>query len=398
MTEAGTGLRDKLILAAGVTLFAIGQSLLFIIIAPLVPATGISEVEFGLIFGVANIPLIFAAPLWGRLSDRHGRKPVFLVGLLGSAVGTLLMALSLRYGLAPEASVGLVMVLLFLSRVFYSSTASAIYPSSQAYMADVTERHQRSQGMALIGGANSLGSMLGPAIGGGLAFLGLLYPMYAAAGIMFAGTIWAWFKLREPARHSEHPAIPTLKFGDRRLIPFMIVWAVFFLVFISLQFVTAFYIRDKFGYTDPKDMSQIASVALFCMAIVITVTQGGIMQVWKVHPRTALRLCGPCFVIALLAIAYAPNIYLMILGYSFIGISFSFATPGINGGASLAVEPHEQGTAAGLLAASNTIGPILGPAVGPMLYQIAPNAPMLIGAGIFTLLSIYVMTIEVKEN
>jgi MFS family permease len=389
--------RGKLILAAGVALFAIGQSLLFIIIAPLAPTTGLTEVEFGLIFGLANIPLILAAPMWGRLSDVHGRKPVFLVGLFGSAIGTLLVASALRYGLSGTHTIGLLAVYLFAARAFYAATAAAIYPSSQAYMADVTERHQRAQGMALIGGANSLGSILGPAIGGGLAFLGLLFPMYAAAVIMALGGIWAFFALKEPAKHATQKTTVKLKFTDKRLRPFMILWAVFFLVFISLQFITAFYIRDVFGYTDPADQSRIASIALASMAIIITLIQGVAFQIIRPHPRTLLRLCGPSFVIALLTIAFAPNIYVMVAGYAFIGVTFSFATPGINGGASLAVEPHEQGAAAGILAASNTTGPILGPALGPLLYMWSPNAPMLIGAAAFTLLSFYVFTIKMPE-
>ena len=109
MHDESSTLRDKLILAGGMTLFAIGQSLLFIIIAPLVPLTGLSKTEFGLIFSVANIPLIFAAPMWGRLSDRYGRKPIFILGLFGSAIGTLMVALSLKYGIEGTASsVGIV--------------------------------------------------------------------------------------------------------------------------------------------------------------------------------------------------------------------------------------------------------------------------------------------------
>ena len=81
-----------------------------------------------------------------------------------------------------------------------------------------------------------------------------------------------------------------------------------------------------------------------------------------------------------------------------IGFAFSFATPGINGGASLSVEPHEQGAAAGILAAANTMGPILGPALGPLMYEVSPNLPMLLGAAIFTVLSFYVLTIRIPDH
>ncbi|MEC9375557.1 MAG: MFS transporter [Pseudomonadota bacterium] len=389
--------RGKLILAAGVALFAIGQSLLFIIIAPLAPKTGLTEIQFGTIFGLANIPLIFTAPMWGKLSDTHGRKPIFIIGLFGSAIGTILVALALEYGLSGSSTVVTVAIYLFLARAFYSSTAAAIYPSSNAYIADITERSDRAQGMALIGGANSLGSMLGPAIGGGLAFVGLLFPMYVAAFVMTAGGIWAIFSLTEPKKHVSQNNKVNIKFTDKRLRPFMIAWGVFFLVFISLQFITAYYIRDVFGYTDPADQMRIASIALASMAIIITVVQGVIFQIFRPHPRTLLRLFGPSFVIALLIIALAPNIYLLIFGYSLIGISFAFGTPGINGGLSLCVEAHEQGTAAGILAAGGTIGPILGPALGPMLFSLSPTAPMLFGAVTFTFISFYMFSVKIPE-
>lgn len=398
MSNDAASLQGKLILAAGMTLFAIGQSLLFIIIAPLTPLTGLNKTEFGLIFAIANIPLIFAAPMWGRLSDKHGRKPIFVIGLFGSAAGTLMVALSLRYGISAGSSIGVVAILLLCARAFYSATASAIYPSSQAYMADVTPPDKRAQGMALMGGANSLGAILGPAIGGGLAFMGLLFPMYVTAAIMGIGAICAIFILREPARHVEQKKVSSIGFGDKRLRPFMILWACFFLVFISMQFITPFYIADKYGYSDPKQMSQMASIALACMAVVITLTQGVLFQIIKPHPKTLLRLCGPSFALALIIIAYAPNIWVMIFGYSLIGFAFSFATPGINGGASLSVDRHEQGAAAGILAAANTTGPILGPALGPLLYEISPNAPMLFGATIFSILSFYVFTIKIPAH
>ena len=168
-------------------IFAIGQSLLFIVVAPMARSIGFSEFEFGLAFSIANVSLIFAGPFWGKKSDVVGRKPVFIIGLFGSAVGTAAMALTLRYGMDMKdagmtAGFGL-LVMVFFSRFIYGLTASAIYPSSSGYMADVTGWNDRAKGMALIGSANALGSILGPAIGGGLAFMGVLFPMYAAVGL-----------------------------------------------------------------------------------------------------------------------------------------------------------------------------------------------------------------------
>lgn len=401
MSYEPTSLKGKLILVAGVALFAISQSLLFIVVAPLVRATGLTEIQFGLVFSVANIPLIILAPIWGRKSDELGRRPIFLTGLIGSAVGTIMIALTLQGKISGWYDSTLMLaILLGLSRATYTCLASAVYPSSSGYMADVTARADRAQGMALIGGANSLGSIVGPALGllGGFGFL--LLPMYAAVAITVAGVIWAYFNLEEPEKHAKPANAAKLKFTDSRLRPFMIMWASFFIIFIALNFVTAFYIEDKFNVTETGEVMQIAGIALVSMALVIVIVQGYVMQVLiKPSPKTMLLCCGPVYVIGLLTIGLAPTLAVLYLGYGIIGIAFSFATPGINGTASLMVEPHEQGAAAGILAASNTVGAILGPTVGPLLYRVVgPSAPMLIGAALFSILSVYILTVDIDHD
>lgn len=392
----------KLLLAMGVVIFAIGQSLLFIVVAPMARSIGFSEVEFGLAFSLANVSLIFAGPFWGKKSDVIGRKPVFIIGLAGSAVGTLAMALTLGYGMNITAAGGsaglLLLAMVFGSRFLYGLTASGIYPSSSAYMADITGWNDRAKGMALIGSANALGSILGPAIGGGLAFMGVLFPMYAAVALSMLGAVAAAVWLAEPEQHKIRKAAPKsdkppLKFTDARLVPYMIMWAAFFIIFIALNFITAFYIQDRYGITDLDDVMQTAGIMLACMAVVITLVQGVLFQIIKISPHVLLRLAGPTFALAVFTMGLAPNLVVLGIGFGILGGSFACATPGINGCASLKMEAHEQGAAAGYLAAANTSGAILGPLVGSSLYQIAPNAPMLAGGTLMIFISIYAFTI-----
>jgi MFS family permease len=290
-----------------------------------------------------------------------------------------------------------------MSRTVYGLTASSIYPSAAAYIADVTDWQNRAKGMALIGSANSIGSILGPAIGGGLAFMGALFPMYAAATVSIIGGFAAIIWLVEPEQHRERkknknrPA-STLKFTDQRLRPYMIIWATFFVIFISLNFITAFYIQDRFGITEMADVMRTAGLMLACMAIVITLIQGVLFQIIRISPQVLLRLCGPAFAAGLFLMAFAPSLPFLAAGFAMLGIAFACATPGINGSASLTVEPHEQGAAAGYLSAANTSGAILGPIIGTSLYKLQPNAPMLIGGVLMVIISVYAFTIPAPQQ
>jgi MFS family permease len=257
--------------------------------------------------------------------------------------------------------------------------------------------------MALIGSANAMGSILGPAIGGGLAFMGALFPMYAAAGISVVGALAAIVWLVEPEQHkirqqNKGNNKPALKFTDKRLRPYMIMWATFFVIFISLNFVTSFYIQDRFGIDDIAAVMRVASLMLACMAIVITLVQGVLFQIIKISPQLLLLLAGPAFSAGLFTMALAPNLIVLGVGFALLGGAFACATPGINGSASLKMEAHEQGAAAGYLSAANTSGAILGPIVGTALYNLQPNAPMLAGGALMIIISIYAFTIPPPQQ
>jgi MFS family permease len=394
--EPQPGFRSRLfIIGMGVTLFAIGQSLVFTIVSPLARSTGLSEVQFGLILTLASLPLVVGAPYWGRKSDRVGRKPVFMVGLVGSAIGTTLVALALQARLSGWITISGLVVALLSARAFYSLTASAIYPSSGGYIADVTDLRSRGQGMAIIGASNSLGAIVGPLMAAALAFVGELVPMYVASALMLIGAAAGLKLLKEPERHVTRETSASLKPTDPRLRPFMLMWLAFFLTFSAVQITTAFYIQDRLGVADHAGVVRIASFALMSMALVITVVQALVLQVFHIRPVILLRLCGPAFMLALATMAMATSTGVLILGFAFLGLSFACATPGINGGASMSVPPAQQGAAAGYLAAANTIGAIFGPLTGTAIYRLGPTAVMMAGIGLFAMMSLYALTIRI---
>jgi multidrug resistance protein len=108
----------------------------------------------GLLTGVYALAQLFFAPLWGKWSDRTGRRPLLLAGIAGYAVGQVL------FGLATT------MWLLYAARILGGILSSATLPVSAAYVADMTTEEGRGRGMAWLGTATSLGFVVGPALGG----------------------------------------------------------------------------------------------------------------------------------------------------------------------------------------------------------------------------------------
>jgi hypothetical protein len=221
--------------------------------------------------------------------------------------------------------------------------------------------------------------------------------MYVAAAVMLIGGIAGLALLKEPERHRVTQRGSDLRATDPRLRPYMLMWMAFFLTFSSVQIITGFFIQDRLGIVEPRAIVRTASFCLISLSVVITTVQAAVFQVFRIPSHIQLRLCGPAFVAALLVMAFATTTVQLMAGFAVLGLSFACATPGINGSASLAVEPHQQGAAAGYLAASNTVGAILGPLVGTSVYKIAPNAMMLVGAALFSVLSLYALTIRVPR-
>src|SRR5206468_11723598 len=139
------------------------------------------------------------APLWGRLSDRVGRRPVLLVSTAGSAVSYAIFAMG--SGMSGQAG----LILLFASRIF-AGICGANITVAQAYIADVTPPEERSRKMGLIGMAFGLGFIFGPVLSGvGMHFFGMTGPGWIAASLCGANFFFALARLPESWRPtSEH--------------------------------------------------------------------------------------------------------------------------------------------------------------------------------------------------
>ena len=201
---------------------------------------GASPLQISLLFTVYSLMQFVFAPIWGHLSDRFGRKPILLIGLLGSGIALI------GFGLADH------LWLLFLARALAGLMSSAVLPTAMAYVADVTDESSRGKGMGLMGAALGLGFIFGPGIGGLLARFGHDTPFLVSGTLSLVNCLMATIALRESNVHRDHTkragmVAPWRAFQSplRRFY-----WVAFCVTFAMAALETTFplFIRDRFGY------------------------------------------------------------------------------------------------------------------------------------------------------
>ena len=203
------------------------------------------------LFSLFSLAQFLTAPLWGRLSDKIGRKPVILISFAGSALGYLWLAFATD------------LQTIYLARIF-SGAMNGWLATSQAYVADVTDDEGRAKGMGMLGAAFGLGFIFGPALGGylaGEAVINYQLPMLIAAGGSAIALLVSAFLLREPKRQASQ-GVSTMRF-----LPLIISTPILFTL-IMLYFGMTLHPSEGFSHRRdlllPLDMFSDEAVADLC--------------------------------------------------------------------------------------------------------------------------------------
>jgi DHA1 family tetracycline resistance protein-like MFS transporter len=351
----------------------------FGIVIPLLPiyAERLHATPFaaGSLIAVYSLMQLVFAPVWGRISDRVGRRPVLLVSLLGSAVSYLL--------LAAAGSVEM----LFGARLL-AGIAGANIPVAQAYIADVTSSAERAAGMGMIGAAFGLGMVIGPAIGGGLSLLGPRVPELFAATLCVVNVALAFRRLPEslpPSQRREgrfrHPlALASLRdaiapAGAATLL------AVFFLVtlcFAVLEGTFSLAATHRYGY----GAAQVDWLWLY-MGLVAVVVQGRLVGVLARRvPERALVVAGTAaLALGLAWIPFAGGLATLLVALGLVIGGQGLAGPSLSSLISKTAGARSHGQVLGVSQSLSAGGRVLGPAGGGFLFdRMGVGAPYLMAA------------------
>ena len=335
----------------------------FGIIIPLLPfyaeSFHASAFAIGLLGTSFSLMQFIFSPIWGRWSDRVGRKPIILVGLMGSCLSYLGLALSTS------------LAMLFIARIV-GGIAGAHIPTAQAYIADVTTPENRARGMGMVGAAFGLGFIFGPAIGGVLTRFGPATPMWFASALCLSNFIAALFLLPE----SRTVDASTKSLGRMEAFrhaatqpTLLLLLSLFFLVtlaFSGFEATFAIFSEAKFGFT----ASTIGFVFAFIGVVLATVQGVLVGRVVKViSERRLIPLAIFAIALGIGLIPYVWNVPTLLVALGVLAIGMGFNNPSLTSMVSRLADPNDQGGILGLASSLGSLGRVVGPALGGYLYD-----------------------------
>jgi len=364
-----------LLLCATVLVDMIG----FGIVLPLLPfyaeELGASPFQVTLIIASFSAMQLAAAPLWGRVSDRHGRKPILVLGLIVSTGAYVL------FGFAETLGV------LLLSRMV-AGAAGGTVGVAHAYIADSTATKERARGLGYVGAAAGLGVMIGPAIGGWFSQWGLGMPGFVAAGLCLidaAATLFFLPESRPEERRGPSAAsrrVASLRGWVRALTgyPLSLLLSVYFLSissFAALTSVLALYLERAFGM-DAADMG-LVMMASGGVTIVARGVMLGPLVAWLGEARTA-RIGAASLSGALLAVPLIPSEWWLPLVIVLYAAGAGTLFPSLASMVSRATHGDVQGSILGGQQMIGGFGRVVGPVWAGLAFQhIGIGSPFLIG-------------------
>lgn len=338
--------------------------------------------------GIFSLFQLLATPLWGRLSDAWGRKPILIASLAGTIVAYLWQAYATD------------LVSLLLARSL-SGVMSGNLGAAFAYATDVTDNRNRAKGLGIVGSAFGIGFALGPPIGG---FLGvdasgapsLHLVSLVAGGLALAALVGALVflpeSLRPELRRPLGAVAPATEGGSRRGggAPMSMVRArpvlagLLFSALVvgsgaaALQSVFQFWGRDQFGF-GLQDVGLLFMVFAFCAALGQAGLVGPLSRRLGEKPLAMLSIFGVIAGLLLFAVAWHPGVVWVAMAVS--GIANGLFTPAISSLVSFEADARSRGAMMGLFNASSSAGRIIGPAVaGPIYFKLGPASPFVASA------------------
>jgi DHA1 family tetracycline resistance protein-like MFS transporter len=354
----------------------------FGLVIPLLPfyavRFGATAPEVTWLMATYSVMQLGAAPFWGRLSDRVGRRPVLMASMTASALAYLWLG-------AADA-----LWMLFAARALAGACAGSI-AAAQAYIADITKPEERAHGMGMIGAAFGLGFIFGPALGGFLAgnnpaTANLATPAWVATALSFAALCGVLLILRE-----SHPverrglAPPQSRVGlilgtlQRSVLSRLIV--IFFLVILAFAAMESIFALWALRQLDwgPETVGYVFAY----LGLLSAIMQGGLTRrLTKRYGEERLLLCGLVLLgIGLVIVPFARDLVVLAGAFAALAIGLGLVQPALNSLISRRAGGEEQGQVLGVTQSVGSLARIIGPPLAGYLFaDLGHGSPFFGGA------------------
>jgi multidrug resistance protein len=367
----------------------------FLIVLPLLPyyaeRLGGTPFMVGALVSTFALAQLASAPLWGRLSDRYGRRPMILAGLLISAVS---------YVLFETAST---VALLFISR-FVQGAAGGTVGVVQAYVSDSVPSEDRAKALGWLTAATSAGVMLGPAIGSLAAAYGFIGPGYLAAIFCVLNFMFGLWWLPESDRGKEARQTETRPKGATRVAMLDVlthprgavgsmvwIYALGMMAFMAMNGVLALFLERRFGITEETIgwfFVYVGAASLVMRTLVLgrAVRRFGEIQIMR---------AGSLFMaLALAAVPFARSIWEFSLAVIFMPIGTALLFPATTSQVSKRADPSQTGLILGVQQSFGGIARMVGPLWAGALFQsLGISSPFWVAAGLMVFVHIFSTTV-----
>jgi MFS transporter, DHA1 family, tetracycline resistance protein len=361
----------------------------FGLILPLIPLYsqnfGAGRLIMGIIMCSYSLMQFIFSPIWGRLSDRIGRRPILLTSTACACVSYVIFALG-----SSLENKKLALGIILLSRIF-AGICGANITVAQAYIADITPPEQRSAKMGLVGMAFGLGFVLGPVLGALSAlYIGVTAPGWTAAALCAINFIWASWRLAESWQPSAHYTtqrphwqqwMHTLRAPRLNLLIGIFFLATF--CFTCFESTIGLLVMRNFHIEDGQDslrsvLGKVGWLIAYC-GLIGAAVQGGMLK-RLVKKMGEPKLISASLFLAAIGIGLLPFMTtwgLLLVGLAVFSVGSSMTRPPVFGMISLLAPAHEQGATLGVAQGVGSLARIVGPLFALGLFFTDPRIPYL---------------------
>ena len=334
-------------------------------------------VHVGLLTAAFPLVQLVVAPLWGRLSDRIGRRPMIVVGILGFAVTQVLFGLASGLGM------------LYAARVLGGALSAALLPATFAYVADLSGDTHRARGIALVGTAVGLGTIVGPGLGalllrvdlhlrgrlGHFVLDGFSVPFLAAGALAIVGLLIALLALPRttPAAPTGLPRPPQPR---RRSTGLLATAAAAYLGITVFETTFSFYAQERYRFGP----AEVGAAFTVCAVVMVAAQLAGAEAARRIGE---LRVVGIGFasmglgLLLLIVVGAGPPVYVAVAS---LGVGMAFVAPNLTSLAS-AGDRDDVGATVGRQTSAQSLGQVSGPLLGTLLLGWDPRAGYLLVGG-----------------